>query len=234
MEPIRKFRFADDTLIQHASNVLSYLDEDLSTFQAFDPDLGETKHGKLYELTTWALHEGGDELNVARLGDYTEKLLTEINNAHRLYQQLRYWVLKAFPDRKAIQRQFGIGRYSKLTATQEGTIAFFASLSQTITEHRAGLDAVNTPEILLDSIPTQAETLRQAQQAQETKKGNREVDTEARITCLNELYDLTQSFNAAAEYVFFDSPASRDRYRLPGVADPVESEETDTEPVHQH
>ena len=49
-------------------------------------------------------------------------------------------------------------------------------------------------------------------EAQEKKKGKRTVDTVERINKLNELYAITQAYNTAPEFVFFDSPAMRDRY----------------------
>ena len=223
--PLRTFNYSDDVLAQHASNVLSFLQEDLPDFTTFDPDLDETKRDELSQLVTWALTEGGDDLNVAKLGDLTEALLTEMQNARRLYNQLRYWVIKAFPNRKAVQRQFGIGRFGKVSGSQEAMISFFTSLKESVEEYRAQLEAVNTPPALLDSMEAQAQALADAQQAQEKKKGNRTVDTEERINKLNELYAITQAYNTAAEFVFFDSPAMRDRYRPPTV--------TESEPVYE-
>lgn len=222
---MRDYNYSDDVLAQYGSNVLSYLEEDLPDFTTFDADLGETKKDQLSELVTWALTEGGDDLNVAKLGDLTEKLLQEMENARKLYKQLRYWVIKAFPERKAVQRQFGIGRFKKMVDSQEAMISFFASLKESVADYRTELEAVNTPTDLLDSIGTQAEALAKAQQDQEKKKGNRTVDTESRVNKLNELYGITRDYNAAAEFVYFDSPAMRDRYRPPGTSEPADADE---------
>ncbi|WP_420578306.1 hypothetical protein [Ekhidna sp.] len=222
---MRDYNYSDDVLAQYGSNVLSYLEEDLPDFTTFDADLGETKKDQLSELVTWALTEGGDDLNVAKLGDLTEKLLQEMDNARKLYKQLRYWVIKSFPERKAVQRQFGIGRFKKMVDSQEAMISFFASLKESVADYRAELEAVNTPTDLLDSIGTQAEALAKAQQDQEKKKGNRTVDTESRVNKLNELYGITRDYNAAAEFVYFDSPAMRDRYRPPGTSEPADADE---------
>ena len=218
----RTFNYSDETLTQYASDQLSFLEEDLPDFEAFDPDLGTTKRDAMVDLVQWALSEGGDDINVSKLGDFTEQVLSEMNNSRRLFNQLRYWVMKAFPNRKAVQRQFGIGRFRKITGSQEAMVVFLNNLSSAIEEYRDELLAINTPAALLDGVPTQASALQAANNAQEKKKGNRMVDTESRIEQLNELHQHTKDYNTAAEYVYYDSPAKRDRYRPPTKATNVE------------
>lgn len=50
-------------------------------------------------------------------------------------------------------------------------------------------------------------------------KGTRTVDTAERVGQLNELFQHSRDFNAAAEFVYFDDPAKRDLYRPPSNAD---------------
>lgn len=219
----RNYNYSDETLIQYASDQLSYLQEDLSAFEAFDEDLGAAKRDAMQVLTDWALSEGGDEVNVSRLGGYTEKVQEEMENARKLYGQLRYWVAKAFPGRKAVQRQFGIGRFSKIADSQEALIRFMSGLAESVNDYRTQLEAAKAPVTLLDSVAGQASALRAANDAQEKKKGNRTVDTEDRIRKLNELHRHTRDYNAAAEHVFYDSAAKRDRYRTPANNNTVEA-----------
>lgn len=221
----RNFSYSDEALTQHASDQLSFLEEDVVDFAAFDPDLGEPKRINMADLVTWAISEGGDDLNVSKLGDFTEQLLAEMESAKRLYNQLRYWVMKTFPDRKAIQRQFGIGRFRKIVTSQESMIVFLNSVNTAIEEYRTELEAANTPVALLDSVAPQADALQLANNAQEKKKGNRTVDTEDRIAQLNQLHQHVKDYNAAAEYVFYDFPAKRDRYRPPTKTVATEQEE---------
>jgi len=211
----RNFNFSDDLLIQYGSDQLSFLEVDLSDFTGFDPSLDENKHDELKALVEWALSEGGDEINVAKLGDLTDKLHSEMANARKMYAQLRYWVIKSFPKRKSVQRQFGIGRFSKVADSQERMVTFFSGLVQSVADYRQQLEGVGTPASLLDGVAVQAESLSKAHNAQEKKKANRGVDTEERINKLNELFEITKEFNAAAEFVYFDSAAKRDRYRPP-------------------
>ena len=55
-------------------------------------------------------------------------------------------------------------------------------------------------------------------------KENKTVKTEARIKRLKTIYDILRSFNAAAEFVYFDEVAKRDRYRTPSGSKTAEDE----------
>lgn len=138
-----------------------------------------------------------------------------MDKARKLFNQLRYWILKTYPESTATQRKFGVGRFSKVTRSQISMISFFFELAELITAHRAVLEGSGTPSTLLDEVVAQADLLKTAQMEQETQKGNRVVDTEARIKRLNTIYDILKSFNAAAEFVYYDEAARRDRYRTP-------------------
>ncbi len=225
----KSFNYSQETLLQYANDQLSFLEDDLDDFTAFDPDLGTTKRDAMAELIQWVLNEGGDNMNVSQLSDTTETVMNEMKNARVMYNQLRYWVVKAFPNRKAIQRQFGVGRFGKLADSQEAMVTFLSALAQTIQEFRADLEAAGAPAALLDSVAPQAQTLLQANNAQEKKKGSRTVDTEERVRRLNELHQHTKDYNNAAEFVFYDSPAMRDRYRPPSNSNVADHEPEETE-----
>ena len=221
---MRNFGISIDELLQFGSMVQEYLKTDLSDFTAMDPDLNADKVAELGTLLSEALKEGGDGSKRAELGQKTETLLAEMAQSRKLFNQLRYWILKTYPDSVATQRQFGVGRFSKVTRSQMGLISFFFELAEVIAENRAALEAKRTPSALLDEVSTQADRLKTAQMEQETQKGNRIVNTEARIKRLNTIYDILRSVNAAAEFVYFDEAAKRDRYRTPSGSKTAEEE----------
>ena len=59
-------------------------------------------------------------------------------------------MLQTFAERKAIQRQFGIGRFSDISKNQIKMIVFMESLTESIKDYRAQLEASGTPAGLLD------------------------------------------------------------------------------------
>ena len=220
----KTFKFSQETLLRYATDQTSFLEEDLKDFLAFDPNLNVEKRERMIELINWALSEGGDEINMSVISNTTEKVNEELKNAKNLYHQGKYWVLKAFPESKAIQRQFGIGRFSKIAKNQESMVSFMKSFAQSMRDYQTQLEAACTPPGFVDFITAQAESLEAANNEQEKKKGSRIIDTEERIRKLNELHQHTKDFNAAAEFVYHDSPAKRDLYRPPSQRNAAEDE----------
>lgn len=221
---MRNFGISIDELLQYGSMVQEYLKTDLTDFTAMDSDLNTDKVAELANLLEEALKEGGDGSNRAELGQKTETLLAEMAAARKLFNQLRYWILKTYPDSTATQRKFGIGRFSKITRSQMGMVSFFFELAEVVTEHRTLLEGAGTPASLLDEVAAQANRLKIAQMEQEVQKGARVINTEARLKRLNRIFEILRSFNAAAEFVYFDEVAKRDRYRTPSGSKTAEEE----------
>ena len=221
---IRRFNYSDEILLQYASTVAGHLNNDLPSFTSFDPDLNEAKRDELNTLLNTALKEGGDELQVASLGDRTEKMLEEIQNSRLLFNQIRYWVIKAFPNRRAIHLQFGIGRFSSVISSQPRMVEFMHELAETVNQYQTELTTAGAAQSLLDQTGLQAQALMAANQAQEQHKGTRTVDTEERVERLNQVFDVLRVFNNAAEFVFFSELAKRELYRPPSRNQSVEEE----------
>lgn len=224
------FNFSQDVLMEYAGTLVGHLFTDLPDFTAFDPDLNQTKVDRMEEIISWFLSEGGDESAVSALADRTAILLAELKSCRRVYHQIRYWVMKSYPTQKAIQRKFGIGRFSKIVDNQSDMVLFMSSMSQHIVDHRSALEGSGAPAAILDEVAVRADALRKANEAQEVMKGTRTVDTAERVGQLNELFQHTRDFNAAAEFVYFDDSAKRDLYRPPSnndTADDLTEEEVE-------
>lgn len=213
------FKFSQDILIEYAGTIVGHLSNDLPDFSAFDPDLSQIKVDEMQAHIEWFLAEGGDESAVSTLADRTATMLAELQKCRRVYHQIRYWVMKSYPTQKAIQRKFGIGRFSKIVDNQSNMVLFMSALIQHIVDHRTTLEGSGAPAAILDEVATRANALRTANEAQEVMKGTRTVDTAERVSQLNELFQHTRDFNAAAEFVYFDDSAKRDLYRPPSNTD---------------
>ncbi|WP_109830903.1 hypothetical protein [Reichenbachiella versicolor] len=222
----RNYNLSDDELVQYGYTVLEHLNSDLPDFTSMDADLNEDKRSDLAAKIEVALRDGGDEANKSEIGQKTETLLSEMSNARKLYNQLRYWVLKTYPRSKAIQRQFGIGRFTKVSRNQTSLIGFFYELSETVKQYMTELTAAGATEAFLNEVIAQADKMKNAEVQQEVVKGNRTVSTAERIGRLNEIYDILREFNAAAEFTYFAQPEKREFYRTPAGTPSVEEEES--------
>ncbi len=211
----RVFKLKDAVLLEWGNTTAAHMKEDIDKFTEFDAKLTIDVVDDLEQKVAQGYKEGGDEVNVAQLQQKTEAVEQAMQDCRDYYKKLKYWVLDAFPDRKAIQRQFGVGRFRSITGNQARMILYMEGLADTIKQHRTTLENVKAPGDLLDRSLVLTEALRLANKEQEQKKGTRTVDTEERIAHLNTLYVILQKITAAANNVFEDQPAKRRLYRQP-------------------
>ncbi|WP_103071355.1 hypothetical protein [Aquimarina sediminis] len=213
----RNYRCKDIVLLEWGDTIIEYLKEDIEQFGNFDAKLNATFLSELEGKINNAYKDGGDVINLTQLQQKTELVEKAMEACHVHFRKLKYWVLDAFPDKKAIQKQFGVGRYKEIRYSQTRMIHYMEGLTDTIDQHRQALTDAGAPTTLLEEPVQLAQELRKANKNQEQKKGTRTVDTEQRIEMLNEIYAILQKINAAADNVFDNSNARRELYRAPKV-----------------
>ncbi len=211
----RNFRFKDTVLLEWGDTIVEHLKLDIDQFTTFDPKLNQNFVTHVEQKVALGYKEGGDDLNRARLQEKTEAVEKAMQDCRIYFKKLKYWVLDAFPGKKAIQKQFGIGRFRTVTGNQTKMIQYMEGLSDTIAQHLKALEATGIPKDIVKQPAILAQTLREANKVQEQKKGTRTVDTAERVEQLNELYAILQKINAAADNVFDELQAKRDLYRAP-------------------
>ncbi len=211
----RIYKMPNAVLLEWGDTIAVHMKEDIDKFTQFDAKLTIDVVNDLEQKVAKGYKEGGDEVNLAKLREKTEAVEQAMQDCRNYFKKLKYWVLDAFPGQKAIQRQFGIGRFRNITGNQARMILYMEGLEDTIKQHRVGLEAVQAPADLLDQSSILAKVLRLANKKQEQKKGTRTVDTEERIVHLNVLFTILQKINAAADNVFEDEPAKRRLYQQP-------------------
>ncbi len=212
----RKFSMSVANLLEHADVISIHLAEDIKLFNAFDPMAFDTKLPSIIEQkATEAFIKGDDTINKVQLSTKTQELQSEIENCRAYLNDLEYWVKKGFIDNPAIQKQFGIGRITALFRRQAVLIQFMENLPETIKNHEDELKKVGTPKELLCKATTISKAIRQANKEQEQQKGNRTIDTEARVILLNDLYDVLKMVDDASVSVFKEQPVKRNLYKIP-------------------
>ncbi len=225
----RNFSFKDTVLLEWGDTIIDRLKIDLEEFASFDSKLNAAFITDFEQKISLAYKEGGDNINLAQLQQKTEIVDIAMQDCRTYFKRLKYWVLDAFPDKKAIQKQFGIGKFRNISGNQAKMIQYMEGITDTINEHRTTLETVGAPADLLNQSSALSLALRTANKEQEQKKGTRTVDTEERIDQLNELYAILQKINAAADNIFEDLPAKRNLYRKPitrnGTSVMIEEEE---------
>lgn len=211
----RDYPFSDTLLLEWGDTVSEHLKEDIVAFSSFDKKLNQDFLENVQKKVDEAFLEGGDTLNRAQLRKKTEAVEKAMQACYGYHRRLKYWVLDAFPDKIAIQKQFGIGRFSKMRDNQVKMIQYMEGLKDTISQYQTELETAGASKDLLTQVEVLSELLRTANKEQEQKKGTRTVDTAGRVERLNGLYTLLRKISAAADIVFEDQPTRRDLYRVP-------------------
>ncbi len=211
----RDYPFGDTVLLEWGDTVAEHLKQDIAVFSSFDKKLNQDFLENVQKQVDEAFLEGGDTLNRTQLRKKTEAVEKAMQACYGYHRRLKYWVLDAFPDKKAIQKQFGIGRFSKIRDNQVKMIQHMEGLKDTIGQYQAELETAGASKDLLQQVEVLSELLRTANKEQEQKKGTRAVDTAGRVERLNDLYALLRKISAAADIVFEDQPAKRDLYSTP-------------------
>ncbi|SHJ70363.1 hypothetical protein SAMN04488028_101955 [Reichenbachiella agariperforans] len=226
----RIYNISDARLLQHTGVLLETIKTDLPQFTAFDPDLDEALITELSGLYSETLEEGGDDVARGKVGEKTQSLLDEMKRADKATKSLRYWVKKTFEKDPASLKRFQLVKYWKVRDRQPELVVYMNTLAAVVAELRAPLEAAKVPVDLLDSVKSIADALSAADISQESSKGGRSAATQARVTRLNAIYDTDRKINNAAEFIYDDDPAKRERYRIPGNAKPsTEDEEPEGE-----
>lgn len=225
----KNFNISISRLLEHTSVILKLLKTDLPDFTAFDPDLNETVVAEMQTQHDEIIAEGGDTVARGELTQKTQTLLDVAKKCDSAVKSLRYWVKKAFANDPASLNRFHLTKYWKTRNNQPELITYMNTLAAVIAKLRPGLEAVNTPAALLDSIKPLADELETANSDQENEKGSRSAATQDRTSVLNSLYMKCARFSDAAEFLYEDSPAKRELYRIPGNSKPsTEDEEPDS------
>ncbi|WP_271783185.1 hypothetical protein [Aquimarina algiphila] len=212
----RNYGIKDTVLLEWGDIIVEHLKTDIEEFITFDAKLNRDFITDLEQKVAQGYKDGGDVVNIAQLQEKTEVVEKAMQDCRTYFKRLKYWVLDAFPNQKAIQRQFGIGRFREVSRNQVKMIQFIEGLEETISQHSIALETAGASVDLLTQPSTLSQALRIANKEQEQKKGTRTVDTAARVEQLNELYAILQKVNAAADNVFEEQPTKRELYRSPG------------------
>lgn len=223
----RNYPFSDSSLLEWGDTVTEHLKRDIDEFSTFDKKLNQDFLVTIQKQVDEALVEGGDGINLAQLRAKTEVVEKAMQDCRKYFKRLKYWVLDAFPDKKAIQKQFGIGKFGKIKESQPKMILYMEGLKDTIEQYRNVLEEAGASGDFLNQVSVLAEQLRKANKEQEQKKGTRTVDTADRVERLNGLYTILQKINAAADNVFEEEEVKRELYRPPSRS--VSNGDTDEE-----
>jgi hypothetical protein len=213
-QPLRRnFSSADGYMLQSASAIHGLLSQDIATFGSFDQQFTAAFVSDFEALIDAARALASDDLVIDQVATKREEVQRVRLAANTKYSELRHFVLKAFPQSKSVQNQFGLGSYRNYARRSAARmLRLLQDLHKAATSYQAELLAAGYTLAKIAEIDTLAQQLDAAISAQSQAKKGRPKTTEERISALNACYQRMVQINAAAQMVYMTDAAKRKQY----------------------
>jgi hypothetical protein len=208
----RKFHISDPDFIQEAKNKTSFFKKDKADFINFDADFNDPFYDSIQLLIEEVENVETNRLlriQQTQLADIVEE---NMERCREKFNDAKHFIEKAFPNNTAIWDSFGYKRYRKVRKSHIGFNAFMQSFHRRAMQYATELIAKNYTQAMIDEIETLQKALEEAMSDHRAFKKGRPVETDDRITKLNELYDLIMQVCRAGKRIYKKSWAKYQKY----------------------
>lgn len=221
----RKYSIADDKVLEDSTTTHALMTAQLSSFTAFDPTLDATFMAAWQADIDAAEGQESDELYRDRIQTSTQTVSETLNLCRKKYNEVKFFVLKAFQNDAARQQEFGLDDYDKVRKSDTKMLEFMRRMHEVAQEYAAKLTevAIGYTNDKIDEIKALADRLEQDNTAQEVKKKQQSTTTQTRIQRYNAMWDKRTLVARAAKNIFTTDYGSYQKYLLP----PSESPDSD-------
>ncbi len=213
----RIYHIKDGVLKEHGQTVLKLLPQDIDVFTDFDTTFSQQSIDNLSAALLKVDGEIKDETLVAGIKGNTQIVSGLMQQCHKAYKTVNYFVNKAFDDNNAVKGEFRMDELHKVSGNQIGMIELMESISIALNKYAPTLLENGMSQAKIDEIIPLAEQLKAANTDQEVSKDDRPSGTQNRIESLNDLYTQLKQIGDAAPMVFEDNEAKIKAYKLPAA-----------------
>lgn len=213
----RVFKGSAHNMIDKIAKVLYVFGKHLSDFTAYDPQLNAAFRDAWQEAWLDAAHRlpnKGVEETVFADNLLTEESEQSLAKCRAKYLQVKYFAGRAFPNNKAVLKEFGAGAYSKVCTSRLRMVGFMEALHGVAEKYKVQLTVAGLSQPQIDEINTLATELRNKNTAQQLKKKERPTETRNRIEALNTFYAYGQRVVEAARFIYRDNEILRKEFVL--------------------
>jgi hypothetical protein len=142
----------------------------------------------------------------------TELTLLALEKAKSKYNDVKYFVQKAFPNSLATQNEFGLNDYQKVRRDPVQMVRFLDQLSKACLRYQVQLLDIGYNPVAIAEIEIIRKELLTTKSTQGTLKKERPKLTEDRIIILNTCYNYIVQLNQAAQRVYKDDFAKQNQF----------------------
>ena len=212
----RDYTKSDDAMLEQAQTMLNLFNADKSDFTAMYTHLEDPFSANWQTDIDVAQALPTSDEESAELEVKTEDVETQMELARVQYQKMASYVKLLFPDSKAKQGIFGLDKYDKVRQVQTKMydLMQLAYRKADSADYKADLIDLGFVQTEIDALNTIAESLYDANEAQEEFKQVIKLRTEERIAAYNKVWDSMKAVSAASKQVFVDDYAKLQQYLL--------------------
>lgn len=230
MKKIRREYSGSDSYMLETSSALQALFEDsVADFTNLDSTLDAAFatdwKAKIDAAYTVVQHSQVKDIAAQK----TEDVLAIMEKCRLKYNEVKFFIGKAFKDYLRKQEQFGIDTYNKIRSKNAAMIIFMDEMSKAAATYETELLAVGMSAASIAEIVSLRDDLLNANTEQERYFKETRVITQERIDVLNACYIDTRTVIDAAMVVYYNDYARRSNY----VYLPSSSGKNDIEYVNQ-
>lgn len=215
MEPTEVIRFynGSDAFMTETANVNHQLFvDDLVVFKTFDSTMDNDFATAYMASVVAAQTVVADSSVIDQQVTLTENADAQMELARIKYTQVKYFVLKAFPNSLGTQGEFGLNDYIKARRSKTQMGQFLFEMYTACDKYSTELIAAGYNQAGIDSILPVRTALMGNTISQKVFEKQRPKLTEDRIIILNDCYKSMVQINAAAQIVYMDDYAKQKQF----------------------
>lgn len=211
-EITRNYTGNDAFMVESARVNYNLTNSDLARFTAFDSTITAAY------MTSYlaAIVAGETVVADSAISDQqvqtTENVLNQMDLARSKYNEVKYFVQKAFPNSAATQGEFGLNDYMDVRRSESKMIQFLDEMHKACIKYQTQIIAAGYNTAAIAAIQTIRTDLLNKNTTQEVFKKQRPKLTEDRIKILNTVYDKLTQVNAAAQIIYITDYAKRRQF----------------------
>ena len=218
-----KYKITQSHLLRESRNVVGQFKTDQAIFGSFD------KQFKTPFETVWLTaieageNEPDDDSVVVDTKLETEEVEKEMKACRACFQEIKYFIEKAFPGKKTIWQKFGTTHYDLARKNHDKMFRLMTNLYAAADNYKTELIAAGYLQTKIEAILVLRDTLNTAITDQQILIDGRAEATAHRIGIMNEVWGYRTDVAKAAKEIFLSDPVKYNQYLLPSsdVVTPV-------------
>lgn len=212
VEIVRVYNGSDAFMTESARVIYDLFDIDASLFRAFDSTLDATFKASYLAQVVSAEEVIADTAIIDQQVILTEKADKSMDLARIKYNEVKYFVQKAFPDSVGTQNEFGLNDYERARKNKSQMSQFLFEMYVAADKYKTELITAGYNQPAIDAILPLRDELLANNISQKVFQKQRPKLTEDRVKLLNACYKTMMQINAAAQIVFMDDFAKQNQY----------------------